>query len=121
MGRESPQKNQEAAPTEGFDASAARDVQRHVQNLIYQRHAPDLIAHALLLDLTIQDAFYNMFIDIPYLPETERARIKACRALGTLFNDIAETLERGNPGNQFRPWRNWAQAYLAIIKEIDAV
>lgn len=93
------------------DATAVRQVQLAAQTASVE--ANPVAPQAYLLDLLIEDVFYNVFGDVHYSAPTERLRCEMCRLFGEFFAEFADALDAPE-GTSF-PWAGLVNGYLQAI------
>ncbi len=102
------------------EATAARSVQDSARQILTSDKPDDqLLLHAYLVDLVIDDIFEQIFGGTHYTPETESLRLRTCQSLATFLSALAASLESGREADAIAAWRRYVKDYLTAINETN--
>ena len=93
------------------DATCVRRVQAAARAVCAS--SDPITPQAYLLDLVIEDVFYNVFGEVHYSEPTERLRCEMCRLFGDFFKAFADALD--TPDSATFPWAGFVTGYLEAI------
>ena len=100
----------------------SRPVRSDSARQILTSDEPDdqLLLHAYLVDLVIDDIFEQIFGGTHYTPgDQDFLRLRTCQSLATFLSALAASLESGREADAIAAWRRHVKDYLTAINETN--